>query len=135
MVNKENRAWLASRQSWACVHGKDREGWLSLMAEDVVIEDPIGKSPLDPVGKGHRGKEAVAKFWDTNIGPNAITIDVKQSFSGGDEVAHVMALTTTFSHGAKVRVEGIFTYAVNADGLIKAIRGYWEMSELVMLAR
>ena len=129
-MNKKNKALLASRRSWACVHAQDREGWLGLMSDDIVVEDPIGRSPLDPVGEGHRGKDAVARFWDANIGPNQIKIDARQTFTGGDEVAHVMSLTTIFRGGQHVVVEGIFTYEVDAEGLIKAIRGYWEMSEL-----
>ena len=38
------------------------------MADDVVVEDPIGESVTNPDGTGVRGKEAVAAFFDTNIG-------------------------------------------------------------------
>ena len=44
-----------------------KETWLALFADDAVIEDPIGPSPLDPEGRGHRGKEAIAAFWDLAI--------------------------------------------------------------------
>ena len=132
-MNKSNQALLASQRSWHCVHNKLRDEWLDLMAEDIVIEDPIGVSPLDPKGKGHQGKEAEAKFWDRNIGPNAIHIEAKTSYTGGDEVAHILQLTTTFPAGHRAQVEGIFTYAVNDAGKIVAIRGYWEMSEIRLL--
>ena len=32
----------ASESSWRCVQAGDKEGWLSLMTDDIVIEDPIG---------------------------------------------------------------------------------------------
>ena len=57
-MGEEHPAMLASRGSWSAVRRKVKQDWLDLMADDVVIEDPIGVSPLDPVGKGHRGKEA-----------------------------------------------------------------------------
>lgn len=129
-MNESNPALQASRRSWHCVQNHLKEEWLALMAEDVVIEDPIGVSPLDPSGKGHQGLEAAATFWDKNIAPNSIKIDVHESYTGGDEVAHLMTLTTTFPHGGSAEVKGIFTYALNDAGKITALRGYWEMSEI-----
>ena len=49
-------ALTASQSSWRCVQAHDRDGWLALMADDVVIEDPIGKSVTNPDGNGVRGK-------------------------------------------------------------------------------
>lgn len=36
----QSPALIASQSSWRCVQAHDREGWLALMADDVVIEDP-----------------------------------------------------------------------------------------------
>ena len=55
----------------AC-HEKDKQAWVDNFADDALIEDPIGRSPLDPEGKGHRGKEAISRFWDNQIAPNRI---------------------------------------------------------------
>ena len=52
-------ALTASQSSWRCVHAHDKEGWLALMADDVLVEDPI-ESSTNPDGNGLRGKEAVA---------------------------------------------------------------------------
>ena len=62
----------ASQASWRCVQSGDKEGWLALMADDVVIEDPIGEAVTNPDGNGVRGKEAVAEFFDANIGPQPV---------------------------------------------------------------
>ena len=70
---EQSPALAASQSSWRCVQAHDREGWLALMADDVVIEDPIGKSITNPDGTGVRGKEAVAEFYDTNIAANQLT--------------------------------------------------------------
>lgn len=132
-MNPENPALIASRKSWDCVQNKRRDEWLALMADDVCIEDPIGKSSLDPVGDGHRGKAAVAAFWDQNIAPNTIEVTCHESWTGGREVAHRLTLTTTLQVGHKVAVEAIFTYAVNDDGLITHLRGYWQMNDIKFL--
>ncbi|MBH24957.1 MAG: steroid delta-isomerase [Myxococcales bacterium] len=133
-MNESNPALQASRRSWHCVQNHLKEEWLALMAEDVVIEDPIGVSPLDPEGQGHRGVAAAATFWDRNIGPNQIEVEVHDSYTGGDEVAHLMTLKTSFPHGGVAEVKGIFTYAVNDAGKIVALRGYWEMSDIRLRA-
>jgi steroid delta-isomerase len=121
---------IAARASWSAVQRKEREEWLALMADDVCIEDPIGVSPLDPVGKGHCGKQAVRAFWERSIGPNQIRIEVARSFCAGLESAHLMTLTTTFPNGGSAVVTGIFTYRVNEAGKLAALRGYWQMSDM-----
>ena len=52
---EKSPALAASQSSWRCVQAHDREGWLALMADDVVVEDPIGKSVTNPEGTGVRG--------------------------------------------------------------------------------
>ena len=74
-MGEEHPAMLAARGSWSAVRRKVKQDWLDVMADDVVIEDPIGVSPLDPVGRGHRGKEAVGAFWDQNIERSSIQIE------------------------------------------------------------
>ena len=39
------------------------------LADDAIVEDPIGPSNFDPEGKGHRGRDAISVFWDKAIGP------------------------------------------------------------------
>jgi ketosteroid isomerase-like protein len=128
-MSEEHPAMVAARGSWSAVQRKAKEEWLDLMADDVVIEDPIGTSPLDPVGKGHCGKEAVRAFWDKNIAPSAIQIEPHRSFAAGKESAHLMTLTTTFPNGAKMIVEGIFTYRVDDAGKLNSLRGFWELAK------
>ena len=56
---RRRRCVAASESSWRCVQAGDKDGWLALMADDVVIEDPIGQAVTNPDGNGVRGKEAV----------------------------------------------------------------------------
>ena len=129
-MNEEHPAMIAARASWSAVHRKSKEDWLGLMGDEILIEDPIGVSPIDPEGKGIRGKEAVSAFWDKNIGPNTIRIETERSYAAGSESAHVMTLTTTFPNRVQVVVTGIFTYRVDDAGKLLALRGYWETGDM-----
>ena len=123
-------AMAASLASWRCVQSHDREGWLALMAADVVIEDPIGRSITNPDGMGIRGKDAVAAFYDTNIAVNNLTVTCEESFpsSSANEVAHIMVLRSEFEGGVTSAVRGVFCYRVDDEGLITNLRGYWNLA-------
>ena len=125
-------ALAASQSSWQCVQTHDREGWLALMAPDVVIEDPIGKSITNPDGLGVRGKEAVAAFYDTNIAVNDLTVTCEETFpsSSPNEVAHILVLRSKFDGGVTSAVRGVFCYRVDDDGLITNMRGYWNLEDM-----
>lgn len=120
----------ASRRSMEAVEAGDREGWLALFAADAVVEDPIGESPLDPSGLGHRGRDAIAAFYDTVIGPNEVSFRIDQSWAAGDEVANVGTITTKMGDGTVVHTDGVFTYRVNEGGEVVALRAYWELARL-----
>lgn len=123
---------VASRNSWRCVQSGDRAGWLALMADDVLVEDPIGEAVTNPNGSGVRGKAAVAAFYDANIGPNQLRITCEEVFpsSSTTEIAYILVLETTFPNGFVATVRGVFTYRVNDAGLITNLRGYWNMDAL-----
>ena len=126
---EQTPALTASQNSWRCVQTRDREGWLALMADDVVIEDPIGPSVTNADGTGVRGKAAVEAFYDTNIAANQLRITCEETFpsSSPDEVAHILVLRSRFEGGFTSTVRGVFTYRVNEGGLIANMRGYWNM--------
>ena len=121
----EHPARAASQASMDAVEAGDREGWLALFAPDAVIEDPIGVSILDPTGEGHRGVGAIAAFWDTTIASGEVRFAIRESYAAGNEVANVGTITTTFPDGSGVDVDGVFTYRVGDDGLIRALRAFW----------
>ena len=128
-TTEQSPALTASQASWRCVQTHDREGWLALMAPDVVIEDPIGQAITNPDGQGVRGKEAVAAFYDTNIAVNDLRVTCEETFPSSSplEVAHILVLRSKFEGGLTSTVRGVFTYRVNDDGLIANMRGYWNM--------
>lgn len=123
---------LASEASWRCVQAGDKDGWLALMTDDILIEDPIGPSVTNPDGTGVRGKEAVAAFFDTNIGPNQLTVTREETFpsSSPTEIAYILVLRTEFPNGFVASVRGVFTYKVNDAGLITNLRGFWNLDAM-----
>ncbi len=113
--------------SMAAVEAGDREAWLALFTEDAVVEDPIGPSSFDPEGHGHRGREAIARFYDTVIAANeSIRFAIRQSFLCGDEAANVGVIRITFPGGSAVEVDGVYTYHQSPDGRIDSLRAFWE---------
>ena len=128
-MSDDHPARVAGERSRAAVARGDREAWLALFADDAIVEDPIGVSPLDPTGKGHRGKAAIAAFWDGVImrAPGTrIEFDYHTQYAVGDECACVGSLINHFPNGASYRVEGVFVYRVNAEGKLVSLRTYWE---------
>ena len=105
-----------------------------MFADDAVVEDPIGPSHFDPDGKGHRGKEAIAKFFDMAIAPSQLEFHFEQTYQCGNEEANVGHIVIVAS-GYRVEAEGVFTYRVDDDGKIVALRAYWELDKATASAR
>jgi len=126
----DDAALVAAQNSWKCVMGHDKQGWLALMSDDVLVEDPIGQGPTNPTGEGVRGKAAVAEFYDKNIRESQIHIEAHESYFAGRESAHKLTLTTTLSNGVVSKVTSIFTYRLDEAGLITNLRGYWKLSDM-----
>jgi len=129
MPNQPTARDLA-RRSQAAVEAKDRQTWLSLFADDAVVADPIGPSPLDPAGDGHRGLAAIAAFYDSVIAPNEhIRFEIERSYLCGHEVADVGIIRTTLPGGRHtVIVRGVYTYRSDGAGKLTALRAYWEFN-------
>ncbi len=124
-----------ARRSQAAVRAKDRAAWLALFAPDAVVQDPVGPSPFDTAGAGHRGTAAIAAFYDAVIAPNElITFEIESSYLCGNEVADVGVIRTVLPGGKHAAiVRGVYTYRCNEAGQIAALRAYWEFdnAELV----
>lgn len=131
-MNKDNVAYQLSLKSRECVRTHNKAGWLGMFAEDGIIEDPIGKSMLDPDGKGHHTPQMREAFWDRNIANSDIDIEIKESFTSDLECANVLVLRMVIRAEGKrysQEIHGIFTYKANAAGKLLALRGYWEFAE------
>jgi hypothetical protein len=136
--NEENPARRVSLMSRQFVHSHDKQGWLGMFAEDGKIEDPIGPSPLDPEGKGHKTPAEREAFWDSNIANSDIKITIHDSYAVGNEVANHVTLDIVIPLGEKKyqqQTNGIFTYTVDDQGKLLALRGYWHWDESMQTMR
>ena len=66
----------ASRKSGKYVVEGARQAWLDLFADDALVQDPVGVSPLDPSRQeshrgvlGHGDAERDREFRDPRIAP------------------------------------------------------------------
>ena len=127
---EQTPALTASQASWRCVQAGDKEGWLALMADDVVVEDPIGESVTNPDGTGVRGKEGVCGVLRRQHRPDHhhdhLRGDLPVELARRDR-PYPGAAHSRSTNGSASAVRGIFTYRVNDAGLLTNLRGYWNM--------
>ncbi|WP_370947724.1 nuclear transport factor 2 family protein [Amycolatopsis sp. cg5] len=128
----------AAWRSMNAVCDGDKDAWVALFAADAVIEDPVGPSMFDAEGKGHRGSDAVAAFWDLTIAQvERFEFVIRDSHAANDgrEVANVGTITTYLPGGYVVDTDGVFIYRVGEDGLIRSMRAHWETDRALATAR
>jgi ketosteroid isomerase-like protein len=123
----DHPARVASRKSIESVSRKAKDEWLALYSETALIEDPVGPSPFDPQGRGHRGRDRLAAFWDGTIAiTERLDFVVDASYTAGNEVANVASITAYLPNGVHMETFGVYVYRVGADGLIDSLRTYWD---------
>ncbi len=125
MSDEVHPARAAGLLSQKYVSEKNKEGWLSLFAEDAVVQDPVGVSPLDPTGKGQIGKAGISAFWDNVISKGNVSFDYPRSYAAGDECAFIGTVYSQMGDN-EFGSEGVFVYKVNDEGLLVSLRAFWE---------
>ncbi len=121
----------AAIRSIEAVQAGDREAWLANFHPDALLEDPVGVSPMDPEGEGHRGIDAIAAFWDQFIAPGAVRFHIRESFACGSECANVGTVTTRSADGGVGRCELVMVYRVDEAGKVLSLRAFWEVDEML----
>jgi ketosteroid isomerase-like protein len=130
MMVEKTLAQQASFNSIKNVKAKDKEAWLDLFADDAVLEDPVGVSPLDPAGCGHKGKEAIGAFWDIAIAVGEIEFELVASHPCGYECANIAKLTKKLSDDIHIHTELVIVYKVNDAGKVVSLKAYWEYDKV-----
>lgn len=125
LENSEHVAQRASALSARYASERRKAEWLELYADDALIQDPVGISPLDPAGLGHRGRAALSRFWDMVIAPGNMTYRIRESYPCADECANVWTLTNRMPGGVEITVDLVSIYKVNGQGKLLAMRAYW----------
>ena len=128
---RENPARSAAINSIEAVESKDRERWLAMWDENAIIEDPVGPSPLDEQGGGHRGIAAITAFYDNVIAPQHVRFHIRHSMACGNECANVGTITTKDAAGNVFRTELVTVYKVNEAGKLLSLRAFWELEDTV----
>ena len=126
MSEDEHPARRAGLLSQKYVAEANREAWLDLWADEGMLADPVGVSPLDPAGEGHRGKEAVTAFYDNAISRVKVSFDYPKSYACANECAFIGTVFTTLPDGTENGSEGVFLYEVDDEGKILSLRAFWE---------
>lgn len=120
-------ARVASRRSMEMVARRQKQQWLDLYAADALIEDPVGPSPFDPEGAGHRGRDRLSAFWDGTIATTErLDFEITVSYAAGNEVANAGKITAHLPGGVQMHTSGVYVYRVDDDGLIMSLRAFWE---------
>ena len=124
-------AYDMGRKSMAMAEAKNRAGWLGLFASDGMVEDPVGTSPFDPEGRGHRGIEAVTAFYDDVIAMSeTVKFEMRQWAECGDECAFAGTIHITLPGGQKGSVDLVNIYRVDEAGRVASLRSFWEFDKL-----
>jgi len=127
---KTSLAQQASLTSIKLVKAKNKAAWLDLFADDAIVQDPVGVSPLDPTGQGHRGKAAIGRFFDAVAGAGDMNMEIRESYPAGDECANVATLTNVMPNGVSINVKLVVVYRVNEAGKIVSLKAYWDFESI-----
>ncbi|WP_372735077.1 nuclear transport factor 2 family protein [Nocardioides sp.] len=124
---EEHPARSAAQRSFSAVAKGDLDEWLTVYAEDAVIEDPVGPSMFDPEGKGHHGHEGIRAFWKLAIEPiETFQFTINESFANGNATASLGKIKTTFPDGSFTVTDLITVHVVNDEGRVVSMKAYWE---------
>lgn len=128
---RKHPARTAAINSIEAVESNDRARWLAAWDEDAIIEDPVGPTPLDEQGLGHRGIAAITAFYDQVIAPRDVRFHIRHSMACGNECANVGTITTKDASGNVFRTELVMVYKVNEAGKLVSLRAFWELEDTV----
>lgn len=105
----------------------DRDGWIGLFTANGRIEDPVGSRP-------HEGTAAIARFYDTFIGPRDITFRSDVDIVTGTTVIRDGELEVTMASELDLRVPVYIRYDLQDEAgemKIAALSAFWELPAMV----
>ena len=128
-MNYQTKAQELSFLSRDYAVAKDKENWLALFAKDALVQDPIGKSPLDPEGNGHKGIAAIEKFYDTVIANGDIEFTIIESIPCAAECANYAQIVNLVGN-IKIETKMIVIYRINSNNKIESLRAFWDYQKM-----
>ncbi|MFD3744890.1 nuclear transport factor 2 family protein [Nocardia sp. NPDC058633] len=109
------------------VAAHDKAAWVGLFAENAAVHDPYGS-------REHLGPDAIGRFYNVFIAPNAIVFRVDRDLVAGHTVVRDLHIETTMSTGATVTVPMHLRYdLVGTDGGWRIVRlaAHWELATMI----
>gem|GEM_PF-4025343 len=81
------------------------------MADDVVIEDPVGTSVTNPTATVCEARAPSRTSTTPTSPPTSLRITCEETFPSSDptEVAHIFVFDSKFDNGITSSVRGVFT--------------------------
>ncbi len=128
-MNYQTKAQELSFLSRDYAVAKDKENWLALFTKDALVQDPIGKSPLDPEGNGHKGIAAIEKFYDTVIANGDIEFTIIESIPCANECANYAQIVNLVGD-IKIETKMIVIYRINSNNKIESLRAFWDYQKM-----
>lgn len=116
-----------AQRSLTAAAAHDREGWIALFTADCRVEDPVGSRP-------HRGHVAIGHFYDTFIGPRAITHHPDVDLVVGTTVIRDLELEIQMASALTMRVPTYIRYDLKAENdelKVSALSAYWELPAMI----
>ena len=108
---------------------KDKKNWLALFDNNALVQDPIGKSPLDPEGNGHKGLAAIEQFYDTVIANGNIEFTIVESIPCANECANYAQIVNLVGD-IKIETKMIVIYRINSNNKIESLRAFWDYKKM-----
>lgn len=102
---------------------------MGLFEDDAVVEDPVGPSSLDPAGRGRRGRDEIARFYDQVISTmKSFDYQIERCYLGGDEAAMAVTFTIGMAEGETLVMDLINIYKRSPAGRLASLRSFWDGS-------
>ncbi len=127
MVATRANLLATAQRSLAAAGAHDRAAWIGLFTADGCVEDPVGSAP-------HRGQVAIGQFYDTFIGPRAITHHPHVDLVVGCTVVRDLELEIQMASNLTMRVPTYIRYDLRADRdelRVAGLSAYWELPTLI----
>jgi Nuclear transport factor 2 (NTF2) domain len=116
-----------AERSPAAAAAHDRDGWIGLYSANGRVEDPVGSRP-------HVGTAAIARFYDTFIGPRDITFHRDVDIVVGTTVIRDLELEVKMPSTLTMRIPAYLRYDLEGhDGElnIAVLQAFWELPAMV----
>ena len=109
-----------------CHHWNERDqaAWTALFADDVTFDDPVG------VPTKH-GAAAVRDSWERSLTPGRSWVLVPTKIVVCADEAAVLMRNEGLVDGNEVVVDSVEIWKVGGDGLVRAVRAYFEADPAV----